>query len=121
MYTRKNNWHGTPNFGYRVIDPPHSIKNVPPLNVSVSIAIARVYSLNMEEWVRLFEQVLNRILNISIQDSIFLRANLEAGDICDGRGSNERRLYSKASYKDKQSKRTITDAPPGIQSLNTTR
>ena len=45
MYTRKNNWRGSPNFGYRVSDPPHSIKNVPSLNVSVSIAIARVYSL----------------------------------------------------------------------------
>lgn len=62
----------------------------------------------MEEWVGLFEETLNRILNIWIQDSIFLRANLEAGDICDGRGGNERRLYSHSSYKDKQSKWTIT-------------
>ena len=73
----------------------------------------------MEEWVRLFEETLNRILKISIQDSIFLRANLEAGDICDGRGvggGNERRLYSQASCKDKQSNRKITGeqwrAPP---------
>ena len=58
----------------------------------------------MEEWVGIFEETLNRILNISIQDSIFLRANLEAGDICDGRGGNEWRLYSHSSCKDKQSK-----------------
>lgn len=63
----------------------------------------------MEGWARLFEETLNRILNISTQDSIFLLANLEAGEIGDGRGGNERRLYSKASCKDKQRKRTITD------------
>ena len=59
----------------------------------------------MEEWVKngFFEQILNRIVDISI-----LRANLDAGDICDGRGSNERRLYSQASCKDERSKRTST-------------
>ena len=65
----------------------------------------------MEEWVRLFEETLNRILNISMQDSIFLLANLEAGDICDGRGSNERRLYSKARCKENEHRQTMTPSP----------
>ena len=72
MYTRKNNWHGTPNFGYRVNDPPHSIKNVPSLNVSVSISlflefIPLILNLEYGGVGKAFEETLNRILNTSIQ------------------------------------------------------
>ena len=73
----------------------------------------------MEEWVRLFEETLNSILKISIQDSIFLRANLEAGDICDGRGVGGgamrgvciRRLAAKISKVIERSQAN-NDAPP---------
>ena len=75
----------------------------------------------MEEWVKngFFEQTLNRIVNTSI-----LRANLDAGDICDGRGQAMRgvcirRLATKMS--EVRERAQATDASLGVQSLYTTR